>query len=127
VYSPTNAVDILPTLMQLLGKPIPPQSQGQPLPGFGGVDDFERITFTVEAKRNPAFAPLKKATVAMRKGHHKLIYYTGYGGEDSFELYDLYEDLEELHDLYPEGPVIAGKLREELLESLLAADKQYIK
>lgn len=127
VYSPTNAVDILPTLMHLTGKPIPDQTEGKPLPGFGGVEDFERSTFIVEAKRNPAFAPLKKATVAMRKGNHKLIYYTGYGAEDSFELYDLSEDIEELYDLYPEAPAIAGKLREELLESLLAADKPYIK
>lgn len=127
VYSATNAVDILPTLMHLLGKPIPPQTEGKPLPGLGGVDDFERSTFTVEAKRNRAFAPLTKATVAMRKGSHKLIYYTGYETEDSFELYDLSNDSEELHDLYPEDPAIAKKLREELLETLLAADAPYIK
>ncbi len=127
IYSPTNAVDVLPTLMKLTGKPIPSQTEGQLLPGLGGVDDFERSTFIVEAKRNPAFAPLTKATIAMRKGTHKLIYYTGYEAEDSFELYDLSEDIEEMHDLYPEAPAIAGKLREELLESLLAADKQYIK
>ncbi len=127
VYSPTNAVDVLPTLMKLTGKSIPSQTEGQLLPGFGGVDDFERSTFTVEAKRNPALAPLKKATIAMRKGTHKLIYYTGYETKDSFELYDLSEDIEEMHDLYPKAPAIAGKLREELLESLHAADKQYTK
>ena len=127
VYSPTNAVDVLPTLMQLTGRPIPPQTEGLPLPGLGGVEDFERSTFTVEAKRNPAYAPLTKATVAMRKGSHKLIYYTGYAAEDSFELYDFNEDSEEMHDLYPEAPAIAGKLREELLETLLSADKQYMK
>jgi len=32
-----------------------------------------------------------------------------------------------MHDLYPENPAIAKKLREELLESLLAADKPYTK
>lgn len=127
IYAPTNAVDILPTLMQLTGKSIPAESEGKPLPGFGGVEDFERSTFTVEAKRNPAFAPLKQATVAMRKGNQKLIYYTGYGGKNSFEMYDLEKDLEELNDLYPARPAVAKRMREELLETLLAADKPYTK
>ncbi|MBL8102211.1 MAG: sulfatase-like hydrolase/transferase [Anaerolineales bacterium] len=127
VHAPTNAVDVLPTLMQLTGNSIPTQTEGKLLPGLGGVEDFERSTFTVEAKRNPAYAPLTKATVAMRKGTYKLIYYTGYEAQDSFELYDLAEDGEELRDLYPEAPEIAKKLREELLETLLAADTPYIK
>jgi hypothetical protein len=59
----------------------------------------------------------------MRKGNHKLIYYKGYGNEDFFELYDFEADIEELRDLYPKQPVIAAKLREELLETLLAKDK----
>ena len=127
VYAPTNAVDILPTLMHLTGKTIPARTEGKPLPGLGGVEDFERSTFTIEAKTNPALAPLKKATVAMKKGSYKLIYYTGYEAEDSFELYDLEADIEELRDLYPAKPAIAGKMREELLENLLAADKPYLK
>jgi len=127
VYAPTNAVDILPTLMQVTGKPIPVQAEGKLLPGFGGVEDFERSTFAVEAKLNPALAPLQKVTIAMRKGNQKLIYYRGYEAEDSFELYDLDADVEELEDLYPAQPAIAKHLREELLDSLLDADKPYMK
>ena len=127
IYAPTNAVDVLPTLMQLTGKPIPAMSEGKPLPGFGGVEDFERSTFTVEAKKNSAFAPLSKATVAMRKGNQKLIYYEGYEAVDAFEMYDLDADIEELNDLYPAQPASAKKMREELLESLLVANKPYMK
>jgi hypothetical protein len=36
-------------------------------------------------------------------------------------------DVEELEDLYPAQPAIAKHLREELLDSLLDADKPYIK
>jgi hypothetical protein len=61
----------------------------------------------------------------MRKGNYKLIYYTGYEAEESFELYDLDTDLEELTDLYPQQPAIARQLREELLESWFDADKAY--
>lgn len=127
IHTPTNAVDILPTLLPLAGKPIPTWSEGKQLPGLGGEEDFERSTFTMEAKRNSALAPLKKATIAMRKGNQKLIYYTGYEAEDTFELYDLDADIEELRDLYPAQPSIAKKMRDELLESFLAANKPYIK
>ncbi len=127
VYARTNAVDILPTLMQLIGRPIPAQSEGKPLPGLGGVEDPERSTFTVEAKTNPAYGPLERVTVSMRKGNHKLIYYKGYEADDSFELYDLDADIEELQDLYPSQPAVAKQLREELLDSLRNADKPYMK
>src|SRR5688572_28227859 len=127
VYAPTHAVDILPTLLQLAGKPIPAWSEGKLLPGLGGVEDMERSSFIVEAKNTPAFQPFKKATIAMQKGHYKLIYYTGYESEDAFELYDLHADIEELDDLYPAQPAIARRLKEELLESLFAANKPYMK
>ena len=127
VFAHTHAVDVLPTLMQLAGKPTPAWSEGRLLPGLGGVEDMERSSFTVEAKNAPAFQPLKKATIAMRKANYKLIYYTGYELEDSFELYDLDADIEELDDLYPVQPAIAKRLKEELLEALFAANKPYSK
>lgn len=123
IYAPTNAVDLLPTLTQLAGQPIPAWSEGSLLPKLGGVEDFERSIFTIEAKLNSAFTPLKKATIAMRKGNQKLIYYTGYEREDTFELYDLGKDTEELRDLYPRQPAIARLMKEELLDSLSDADK----
>ncbi|MDO9303404.1 MAG: sulfatase-like hydrolase/transferase, partial [Anaerolineales bacterium] len=104
IYSPTNAVDLLPTFAQLAGKPIPSWCDGKPLPSLGGAEDWERVTYTVEAKLNSAFEPLTKATIALQKGNQKLIYYTGYEAEDSFELYDLSEDAEELENLYPAKP-----------------------
>jgi arylsulfatase A-like enzyme len=127
VYAPTHAVDVLPTLLHVAGKPSPSWSEGRLLPGLGGEEDLERSSFIVEAKNSPAFQPLKKATIAMQKGNYKLIYYTGYEPEDSFELYDLAADIEELEDLYPAQPVIARQLKEELLESLYSANKPYMK
>jgi arylsulfatase A-like enzyme len=122
VYSPTNSVDVLPTLLHLAGREIPAWCEGTLLPGLGGREDPGRATFSVDAKSNPAFAPIKHGTIAMRKGKYKLIYYTGYEKQDSFELYDLENDLEELTDLYPTQPAIASALREELLAKFHAAD-----
>ncbi len=118
IYSPTNSVDVLPTLLQLAGRNIPDWCEGKLLPGLGGVEDLQRSSFAIDAKLNPAFAPIKKGTVAMRKGKYKLIYYTGYEKDDAFELYDLENDLEELVDLYPSQPSVAATMREELLAKL---------
>jgi hypothetical protein len=92
---------------------------------LGGKDDSERSTFTVEAKSNPAFAPLTMATIAMYKGKHKMIYYTGYENQDSFELYDLESDPEELLDLYPSQPDIASPMKNELLAKLASENQKF--
>ncbi|HMX74639.1 MAG TPA: sulfatase-like hydrolase/transferase [Anaerolineales bacterium] len=124
IYTPTNAVDILPTLAHLTGNPLPAWTDGKPLPGLGGEEDYERSLYSVEAKLSPANGILNKATVALRKGDRKLIYYTGYEAEDSFELYDLSENIEELHDLYPDQPAFAKQMKEELLEAFFEANKR---
>ncbi len=125
VHAFTNAVDVLPTLVSLAGKNAPDWCEGALLPEFGGIVDPQRSTFTVEAKLSNAFAPLSVATVAMRKEPYKLIYYTGYEKEDSFELYNLVDDIEELDDLYPRQPAIAKAMKEELLDRFHQANKPY--
>ena len=128
VYAPVNSVDILPTLLRLAGKPIPDWCEGEILPGFGGEENYERATFSVEAKLNPAFAPFQIATISMRKRQYKLIYYKGYfGGEDWFELYNLEDDLEELVNLFDSEKSIAAQMKDEMLERLDAADREFAK
>ena len=126
VDAPVNSVDILPTLLHLAGKPIPDWCEGEILPGFGGEENYERATFSVEAKLNPAFAPFQIATISMRKRQYKLIYYKGYfGGEDWFELYNLEDDLEELVNLFDSEKSIAAQMKDELLEHLDAAEREF--
>lgn len=128
VYTPTSAVDILPTIVKLAGKPLPPIAEGTILPGFeGGVENFDKSIYVVEAKLNPANQALKVATVALQKGNQKLVYYTGYDQEDVFEFYDLENDLEEMNDLYPQKIVDAKHMKDELLEAFYAADRPYTK
>lgn len=125
IYSPTSAVDIVPTLLHLTGQSVPEWCEGQPLPELGGRDDNERSIFTVEAKLNPAFQPLARATISMRKGQYKLICYKGYEASDSFELYDLENDYEELTDLYPAKPAVAKSMQDELLAKLHDVNRKY--
>ena len=121
VYSPTVSVDILPTLVHLLGGEMPDWHEGGTLPFLGGQESSGRSVFSMYAMKNPAFQPLQKISLAMRKDEHKLIYYRNfndYNREDRFELYDLDDDPEELKDLYPDRPAITGSLRDELLGKL---------
>jgi arylsulfatase A-like enzyme len=127
IHSPTSCIDVLPTLLSIAGRDIPQWCEGKVLPGLGGVDDFERSIFTVEAKTNPAFAALERVTISMRKGQYKMICYTGYEAEDSFELYDLEHDMGELKDLYPLQPAVAKRMQFELLEKLHQSNQSYKK
>ncbi|RJP54473.1 MAG: twin-arginine translocation signal domain-containing protein [Anaerolineaceae bacterium] len=128
IHAPVNTVDLLPTILNLAGKPVPDWCDGEILPGFGGKEDPERSTFSVEAKLNPAFAPLQTATIAMRKGDYKMTYYRGYfGGGEEFELYNHAEDLEELTNLYSSEKAIAKQMKDELLERLAEGDKEFSK
>jgi arylsulfatase A-like enzyme len=127
ILDPTNSVDVLPTLAHLSGHAVPAWGEGALLPGLGGTYDTQRATFTVEAKLNPAFAPLKIATIAMRKGPYKLIHYLGYAKpyDDAYELYNLVDDLEEMNDLYSTQTEVAAALKAELLARLAESNSHF--
>jgi arylsulfatase A-like enzyme len=127
IDTPTSAVDVVPSLLNETGHPVPDWIEGKLLPGFGGVEDEQRGLFTVEAKENPAFAPLNKATVSMVKGPYKMVYYTGYEPQDSFECYDLEKDHEELTDLSSVQPAFMKTMQDELLEKLNTVNAPYRK
>jgi arylsulfatase A-like enzyme len=125
IFAPTNSVDVLPTLIHLAGGTIPDWHEGELLPGLGGHEIPGRSIFSLYAFFNPAFQPLTKITVAMRKDNYKVIYYRGFYPQDKYELYDLTRDSEEMNDLFPTSPLIAAPLQAELLAKLAAADSKY--
>lgn len=126
IYTNTSNVDLAPTLLKIAGQPIPDWCEGQALPGLGGKELPDRSIFVVEAKKNPAYGPLSKATLALIKGTYKLVHYIGYlHYNDDYELYDLENDPEELHNLYPVHPV-AKELQAELDGKLDEINKPYM-
>lgn len=124
IYANTSSVDILPTLAHLSGLPRPDWCEGEVLPGLGGSEKQQRSLFTVEAARNPAFAPLTRASISMTKNRQRLTYYN-YPNYQGFEFYDLAEDPGELTNLYASQPADAQRMQEELLDALAEADRPY--
>jgi arylsulfatase A-like enzyme len=128
IYSVTSHVDLLPTILQAAHKEIPLWIEGKLLPGLGGVEGTQRSIFPMMAKDNAAFQPLTHATFALIKGSHELIFYTGYPGyDDSFELYHLEEDPHELQNLFTKDITTASWLKDELLEAINAANRNFQK
>jgi arylsulfatase A-like enzyme len=125
VQTPTSNVDVLPTLLSLVGRDVPSELDGQVLPGFSDVYDSDKPVFTMDSSQNPAFASLKKISISMRKGDLKLIATLGYTEADIFELYNLADDPEELQNLFQKDTVTFQRLRDELLSHLADANRPY--
>jgi choline-sulfatase len=128
VYAPTNAVDLLPTLLHLTGRPIPAWIEGSILPPYQPADP-ERSIFALEAKTNQPSKPLRSASALIRKGPYKLTKYFGYGflrnSDTLVELYDLDNDPEEMNNLFETKPETASELLQELETKIQTADERY--
>lgn len=122
IYKLTSNVDVAPTLLKIAGLEIPDWSEGQILPGFDGVQDRERSVFVVEAKTNPARAPLQTYTLALIRERYKIIRYAGYNKFEGYELFDLENDPEEIENLIDSHPM-AKELQDQLNEKLVAVNK----
>ncbi|HLO17059.1 MAG TPA: sulfatase/phosphatase domain-containing protein, partial [Anaerolineales bacterium] len=128
VHALTSNLDLLPTLLKIAGREIPSWVEGRLLPGFGGTEDASRSIFPMIAKDNAAFRPIKHATFTMIKGGYELFFFTGYPNHpDAFELYNLQEDPDELHDLFGKDITTTSQMKDELLEAINTANRNYQK
>jgi len=128
VRTPTSSVDLAPTLLALTGRPIPIACEGVLLPGLGGEEDAQRPIFSMDAKSSHVRGPIRTATLSIRKGQFKLIWYFGYEGlEDGFELFDLENDPEEMSNLTAARPALFSDLRAELDAKLREVNAPFVK
>lgn len=128
VYSLTSAVDILPTLLHLTDKPIPPWIEGSVLPPYADPQ-ANRSVYSFEAKTNQPLKPLTSTSAMITKGEYKLTIYSGYKylpqKETLIELYNIQNDPEELVDLSPDKPVLVSELQEEVTSIIESAERLY--
>ena len=112
VFSLTSTVDIVPTLLEISGQPVPKGFEGQALPEIGETIEDDRIIYSMNTSGNSAFDPIQKASFAMFHGNYKLIEYYGYAElEKPYELFDIGNDPEELDDLSISKSTIADEMR----------------
>lgn len=124
IHTYTSSVDILPTLAHITNNPIPAWAEGELLPELGGMHNSSRSIFTMDAKGNSAFEPLKKLSMSLTRENYRITHYQ-YSGYENFEFYNLTDDLEELHDLYPLKPKLALDMKAELLQKLADVNRPY--
>jgi arylsulfatase A-like enzyme len=126
VHTPTNTVDLFPTLLALAGIDVPSNIDGQLLPGFGGQGDPNRAFFAMNASKSSAFAPLQQGIFTVQQGEFKLIHYRGYSKyPDAYELYNILEDPEELDNIMLKNTPVATQMKDQLLTALSEADEPY--
>jgi hypothetical protein len=130
IFTPTSAVDVLPTLLRISGKQIPAWAEGVLLPPFERASaDPNRNIYVVRATRNDVNGPLVRASTMLVKDRYKLLYFFGYTDkdvEDFVRLYDIEADPEELVDLYPSQKKVAGDLLNELKVKLAEVDQPFL-
>lgn len=122
VFENTSVIDLLPTLLDVIGKDVPEWVEGTVLPPYHqGTYDAERAIFTFNPRRSDRTKPSDVAVVTITKGRYKLMYAYGVeelNGEELFELYDLVADPEELDNLYGKNDEVFNRLYTELKAKL---------
>jgi arylsulfatase/arylsulfatase A len=115
---PGNAahVDVMPTVLDLVGVPVPDDLDGRSLaPWLRGEDAvWEPRTIVVQAHRGDV--PEAEHQFALVQGRWKLLRASGFGRQAAerdhpFELYDLDADPGEQHDLAADQPLRVERLR----------------
>ena len=109
VAQPVSALDILPTVLELVGRPAPSTLAGRSLVPLW------RAAAGTPAETRPVFlelSPPKAFRWAVVDGNRKLI--VDPTTPDSPELYDLVADPGELHNIAASAPVEVERLRGEL-------------
>lgn len=131
IHANTSAVDILPTLLHVAGEKQANWTEGTVLPPFSSIGErTDRNVYVVQAEKSEQFGPLTIATLSIRKGDYKLMYFYGYeeleSGEERVELYNIKDDPEELKDLYTTEKEIGQRLLSELKTKLKEMNAPYL-
>jgi arylsulfatase A-like enzyme len=109
ITTPVSLVDVLPTLLGLLGIPVPSGIDGIDLRPFWEAPGATGDQRPILAESGPTF--LADRLRSVRRGRYKLLLDLG---SDARELYDLTVDPAERHDLSDERPELVSSLLAEL-------------
>ncbi|MCQ3938770.1 MAG: hypothetical protein DPW18_17240 [Chloroflexi bacterium] len=130
VYSPTSAIDLMPTLLHLTGHEIPAWVEGSILPPYApSLPAPGKGVFSVQARYNEPTFPITEVSVMHVQDNYKLVYYLGYeelgAQKERFLLYDIQSDPEELVDLAQTKRETAADLLRIVKQRLDQANEPY--
>ena len=82
--------------------------------------------FSMDAKSNSSFGPLRNYSISLTRDRHRLVHYRYPRDKyEKYELYDLDADPDELSDLYPSFPALARQMKDELEHKVLEVNKPF--
>lgn len=105
VNTPAHLIDVLPTLAELAGAPLPVTWPGRELGSLSGVSLVPVLAGLPPGPRPPIHL-LYEQNRGLRDGDWKLVSFQG----NPWELYNLAEDRTELHDLAAAQPEVRDRL-----------------
>jgi arylsulfatase A-like enzyme len=105
VHSPAHLVDVLPTLAELAGAPVPAAWPGRDLSPLAGIS-LAPIFAGQEIKSRPPIHLLFGNDRGLRDGDWKIVSFRS----EPWELYNVAEDRTELHDVAAKNPEMVARL-----------------
>jgi len=116
--------DLLPTLLDLVGAPVPSWVDGASLnPALESRTLADRYIFSMNLEPNSTFDAVTKGTVAVMDGNFKFVRYLESGKE---QLYRYKTDKGEENNLVQSEPEAAQRMRNVLLEKLEEVNRRSV-
>jgi arylsulfatase A-like enzyme len=115
--------DLLPTLLDLVGAPVPSWVDGASLrPALESRILADRYIYSMNLEPNSTFNAVTKGTVAVMDADFKFVRYLDSGKE---QLYRYKTDKDEQNNLVQSEPDVAKRMRKVLLERLEEANRRF--
>jgi arylsulfatase A-like enzyme len=116
-------VDLLPTVLDLIGVPSPPWTDGASLkPLLNSSSMPTRYIFSMNLEPNRIFDPVTKGTVAVMDDDFKFVRHLNSGME---ELYRYKSDAAEEHNLIHSEPEVGERMRQVVLERVKEVNQRF--
>jgi arylsulfatase A-like enzyme len=123
IYDYTSSIDLLPTLLDGYGLPIPEWCEGQVLPLKSNSVLPSRPIYAMDSKESSRHGPITQGTFMVIQDDYKLIHYIDVPDATGDELYNLAQDPEEMVNLAQTESAIAADLRQQILNKLAEANQ----
>jgi arylsulfatase A-like enzyme len=123
IPQPAEQVDILPTVLDAVGIPIPAWAEGVSLlPATRGQKLADHYIFSMNLETEPAFSVIKDGTFAIADNDFKLVSSLSTGKQ---ALYRYRTDFGEQHDLLESEPDAAQRLSGALVDKLKNVNESF--